>query len=157
MDNYLHVLEESLIKKNTILDQIYSCSKKQEQLLKDEDFSFENFDQIVEEKDGYVEELTKLDDGFETLYNRISVQLSENRAKYGQEISEMQKLIAGITEKSVEIQALEARNKASLEQMFRRKRDSLKVNRQSSKAAYDYYKSMNNGSIPVSQYMDQKN
>ena len=56
MDNYLHVLEESLIKKNTILDQIYSCSKKQEQLLKDEDFSFENFDQIVEEKDGYVEE-----------------------------------------------------------------------------------------------------
>lgn len=157
MDNYLHVLEESLIKKNTILDQIYSCSEKQEQLLKEEDFSFENFDQIVEEKDGYVEELTKLDDGFETLYNRVSTQLSENRAKYGQEISRMQKLIAGITEKSVGIQALEARNKASLEQMFQRKRDSLKVNRQSSKAAYDYYKNMNNGSIPVSQYMDQKN
>ena len=157
MDNYLHVLEESLIKKNTILDRIYSCSKKQEQLLKEEDFSFKNFDQIVEEKDGYVEELTKLDDGFETLYNRIGAQLSENRAKYGQEISRMQKFIADITEKSVEIQALEARNKASLERMFQRKRDSLKVNRQSSKAAYDYYKNMNNGSIPVSQYMDQKN
>ena len=66
----------------------------------------------------------------------------------------MQELISEITEKSVSIQAQEARNKGMIENYFARERGQLRQSRQVSKAAYGYYKSMSNG--VSSQLLDQK-
>ena len=81
MSNYLTVLEESLMKKNAILDSIQEASRKQNELLKCEKLDLERFDELVEEKDGYLKELEKLDEGFEILYDKVKQELLENKAE----------------------------------------------------------------------------
>lgn len=157
MDKYLQILEESLIKKDGLLNKILACSKRQEELLREERLDFEQFDDLVNEKDGYVDELVRLDEGFENLYANVSAELNKNRALYKNEIGRMQKSIAGITEKSVEIQALEARNKSALEKCFKKERSNLRTGRQSSAAAYNYYRNMSYGNVPGSSILDEKN
>ena len=61
-----------------------------------------------------------------------------------------------MTEESVGIQAQEARNKKLVEDYFRRERNSLNRNRKSSKAAYDYYKSMSQTNVVQPRFMDNK-
>ena len=72
MEKYLQILEESLIKKDGLLNKILTCSKRQEELLREERLDFEQFDDLVNEKDGYVDELVRLDEGFENLYANVS-------------------------------------------------------------------------------------
>ena len=157
MQKYLQILEESLKKKNALLDKILASSKKQEVLLNDEKLKLEEFDTLVDEKDQFVDELTKLDEGFETLFQNVKAELDGNKSLYKEEIGRMQKQITDITEKSVQIQALEARNKVALENHFRKERNSLRTGRQSSTAAYNYYKNMSYGNIPAPSVLDEKN
>jgi hypothetical protein len=154
MENYLEILADSLRKKSEVLDEIIQYNNKQENLLKQERVSLEEIDANMELKDGLIQKLTSLDDGFETLYERIKGQLLAQKDQYKMQIRQMQELISGITEKSVSIQAQEARNKQMIESYFARERGQLRQNRQVSKAAYGYYKSMSNG--VSSQLMDQK-
>lgn len=162
--NYLDVLEESLLKKIKVLDKISDYNVKQEQLFKTigngqdavSNPDFEQFDKYVQEKDELIQELTKLDNGFETLYNRIAEQLKQNRSQYSEKIKKLQELIGQITEKSVRIQAQEARNKELVEKYFKDVRSGIKQGRRSSKAAYDYYKNMNRTNVIPPQFMDTK-
>ncbi len=154
MENYLEILADSLRKKSEVLDEIIQYNNKQENLLKQERVSLEEIDANMELKDGLIQKLTSLDDGFETLYERIKGQLLAQKDQYKVQIRQMQELISGITEKSVSIQAQEARNKGMIENYFARERGQLRQSRQVSKAAYGYYKSMSNG--VSSQLLDQK-
>ena len=110
MENYLQVLEESLYKKLDVLGRIESLCARQEQILSSESVSEEAFDDSIEEKGVLIDELTKLDEGFETLYGHIKEQLMAGREKYKPQINALQKKIAEVTEKSVAIRAQEARN-----------------------------------------------
>lgn len=157
MEKYLQILEESLIKKEGLLNEILACSKRQEKLLCEERLDFEQFDELVNKKDGYVDELVRLDEGFEKLYANVSTQLNKNRDLYKNEISRMQKSITGITEKSIQIQALEARNKSALEKCFMKERSNLRTGRQSSAAAYNYYRNMSYGNVSGASILDEKN
>ena len=154
MENYLEILADSLRKKSEVLDEIIQYNNKQENLLKQERVSLEEIDANMELKDGLIQKLTSLDDGFETLYERIKGQLLAQKDQHKVQIRQMQELISGITEKSVSIQAQEARNKGMIENYFARERGQLRQSRQVSKAAYGYYKSMSNG--VSSQLLDQK-
>lgn len=156
MDNYLTILQESLEKKIVILDSLYQYCEQQENLLKREKLSLEEYDSIVDEKDKLIEQLTKLDEGFETVYGHVKDQLLNNKEMYKPQISIIQKLIATITEKSMSIQSKEARNKVLVEQHFKNIRQSMHANVKSTKAAYNYYKNTNNMGYETSQFMDQK-
>lgn len=156
MENYLSVLEDSLGRKAVVLDDIMALSEEQEKLLKQEKLDLEAFDELIDKKDALAEELTRLDDGFEALYDRIKNQLQDNKEAYRAQITAMQKLIAKITEKTVSIQAKEERNKELLSKQLATLRQDMKQNRRTSKAAYDYYMNMGNAGAAMSQFMDQK-
>ena len=154
--NYLQILEDSLVKKSEVLDQIIAYNKEQEELLKKEDISLEELDENMAKKDEFIQSLLQLDEGFESLYEKIREQLLGNKALYAQQIRRLQELISSVTDKGVAIKAQEARNKQLVENYFAREKKQLRQGRQTSKAAYDYYKNMNNVNVVPPQIMDQK-
>lgn len=154
MENYLKILEESLVKKIKVLEQIEEVNKAQAELLSDDSFDAERFDKCVDEKDAMISELGQLDEGFESLYDRVREQLLQEKDKYTEQIKTLQKLIGVITDKSVSIQAQESRNKASVERHFTKQRKELGQGRKSSKVAYSYYQ--NKTGVVGSYFMDTK-
>ena len=101
LNSYLSILEDSLKKKLAVLEQIDEVSDVQTALLKEETFDLERFDATVNEKDAFIKQLSELDDGFETLYEKVREELLKDRRQYEQQIGRMQKLIGQITDKSV--------------------------------------------------------
>ncbi len=156
MENQLTILAESLEKKKQVLTRIQEYNKQQERVFTAEVVDMSGFDAAVEEKGRLIEELTKLDIGFEILYEKVAEQLQKNRAEYATEIQGIQQQITVITEMSMAIQAQEKRNKHLIEQYFARERSALQENRKSSKAAYDYYKKVNNVAHTPAQFVDSK-
>lgn len=156
LGSYLNILKESLEKKLDALGHIEEINAVQADLLKKEAFDMEAFDATVDEKDIYIKELSKLDEGFETLYDRIKAELLENRSKHSALIKQLQELIGQITDKSVSIQAQESRNKSMLESFFAKERQNLGQMRKSTKAAYGYYQNVGNGVAPDSYFVDKK-
>lgn len=156
IENYLTVLQESLKKKNAILDVIKQASQKQNELLKCEKLDMEQFDELVEEKDGYIRELEKLDEGFETVYHKVKQELQEKKQMYAPQIAKLQQLIGEITEKSVSIQAQESRNRDMVTAYFKNERKSLGQGRRSSKAAFGYYQNLNKANQEASRIVDLK-
>lgn len=156
MENYLDILEESLIKKSQVLDRVQCISQKQLELLDSAEMSLESYDKYVDEKAECIDALNRLDDGFEVLYQKIAGELQDNRQKYGEQIKRLQKLIAEVTEKSISIQALEARNKSRVEDYFRKEKKSIRTARMTSQAAMNYYQNMNNIKNVQAQFLDKK-
>ena len=157
MENSLRILSDSLDKKMDVLRRIQNYNWEQEKAFTEGRADLEAFDRAIQEKDALIEELMKLDDGFETLFERISGEIKEKKQAYAPQIAILQKKISEITELSVSIQAQEARNKKLVEEFFSKERSKLGNERKGSKAAYDYYKSMSGGGMNVSRFMDQKN
>ena len=156
MENQLTILADSLEKKIQVLTEIQEYNKRQEQVFSAEEVDMDGFDAAVEEKGKLIEKLSLLDSGFETMYEKLSVQLKDNREKYAAEIRALQEKITTITEMSVTIQAQEKRNKHLIEQFFAKERKELQQNRKTSKVAYDYYRRVNNASFVQPQIYDSK-
>ncbi len=156
MENYLNILEDSLREKLGVLEEISRYNQEQEALLKKPEVSLEELDDNMARKDELIDKLSGLDQGFETLYERIREQLLAGKDAYKAQIKKLQELISQVTEKGVSIQAQEARNKKLVERYFAGEKAQLKQGRQTSKAAYNYYKNMSNSNVMSSQYMDQK-
>lgn len=156
IDNYLRILEESLDRKAEVLDEIMEYNRAQEQLLRQENVSMDELDANMEQKDALIQKLAGLDEGFESLYERIREQLQENKDVYREQIKRLQGLIAQVTEKSVSVQAQEARNKKLVEDYFMAEKSQLRQGKKALKAAYGYYKSMSKSNVVESQFVDQK-
>ena len=152
----MDMLVECLEKKNQILDNLTAINKKQTALIQNEDFSLTEFDKCVDEKGILIDNILKLDSGFEGLYNKVGKTVADNPSAYKGQLSKMQKLITEITEKSVSVQAEEERNKALIESRFNREKSRIKSGRSSSKVAMDYYNSMNKLNHIDSQFWDKK-
>ena len=156
IENYLSILEDSLVKKKEVLRRILEVNEAQTEILKAESVDMEHFDQSVDEKDLYIKELTTLDEGFENLYDKVKQELIGNQTKYAIQIRKLQELISEITERSVSIQAQEERNRTLVEAFFRKERNSLGKSRKNSKAAYGYYQNMSRSAITESFFLDKK-
>ncbi len=155
-ENYLNILEESLEKKLQIMAEIQKYSLLQQEIFQSQEADLDKFDEYVDKKDRLLRELTALDEGFETLYGNVSRDLQDNRGKYAEQIRRLQELVTRVTESSVTIQAQEARNKKLVEEYFHRERKDIAKNRRSSKAAYDYYKSMSGSAVDTSWLYDSR-
>lgn len=155
-ENYIEIMIQSLTKKSQVLDKILELSKGQSAWLEDSALTPEEFEANVEKKSALIEELEGLDNGFEALYERVEGQLKENREQYREEIRTMQKLIGQITDKSVEIQTVEARNKEQVEARFSTIRKQIKQVKDSQKIVKEYYKNMQKMNYVDPQFMDNK-
>ena len=156
VSKYMDMLVECLEKKNQILDKLTELNKKQTNLIQDEDFSLSEFDKCVDEKGILIDNILKLDSGFEGLYNKVGKTVADNPSEYKEQLSKMQKLITQITEKSVSIQAEEERNKKLIESRFSREKSRIKSGRSQSRVALDYYNNMNKLNHVDSQFWDKK-
>ena len=154
--NYLQILQDSLVKKLNILMQIEAKSLEQADMLKLSNVSMEAIDANMDAKAKLIEQALALDEGFEHLYARIKAELVPQKEQYKQQIAEIQKLIAKVTEKSTSIQAIEARNKAEMEIYFSRQRKGLQSKRNAMSVASNYYQNMNKVKYVAPQFMDRK-
>lgn len=142
-DTYITALTESLEKKIKILEEIRVKNAEQYELAVTNPISYEALDKNAEEKGVLIYKLTKLDEGFETVYANVKDELNSNRDLYAERIKKMQELITRITELSTSIQAEETRNKSAIEKSFKSEREKIKSQRSGVKAIQSYTKAMN--------------
>lgn len=154
--NYVSIMVQSLEKKIDVLKKIQEASKVQMELLKQEDVDLEVWNDQTEQKGALIEELLALDEGFEQLYQRVREELDSDREAYQIEIVKMQTCIREITELSVDIQALEARNKELAQVQFSRMKKKTKTMIQSNKVATMYSNSMKKINLVDPQFLDRK-
>lgn len=144
MKRCLTILSDSLDKKIEVLKRIQDYNDAQEKAFTESEPDMDSFDKALEEKEKLIQEILQLDQGFETLYERVKAELDENRDAYRDQIKELQAKITVITELSNAVQAKEARNKKLIENYFANQRMGIKQSRQRARAAYGYQQSMLN-------------
>ena len=154
--NYLTLLEESLRRKLQVMEEIQKYNMRQQEIFQSGEVDIDKFDEYVAEKGVLIDKLTALDSGFEKLYAKVSEELQGSREQYADQIRTLQGLVTQVTDRSVDIQAQEARNKKLVEDFCRRERDGIKIGRKSTKAAIGYYKTMSKTAVVAPQFMDSK-
>ena len=98
MESQLTILSESLDRKLEVLQKIQEYNKRQEEVFSAEKVDIRQFDAAVEEKQHLIDEVVRLDDGFEILYEKLAKELEGNRQRYAAQIKEMQAKVAKVTE-----------------------------------------------------------
>lgn len=154
--NCVQILAQSLEKKSQVLDKIIEQGNLQETILKQDKFDMDAFDKSIDEQNRLIEELDKLDRGFESLYDRIREELLAHKEKYSAEIKRMKELIQQITDKVVIVNAAELRNKRMAENQFKKEKIAIQQSVSKSKVARDYYNSMNKLNCVAPQFYDSK-
>ena len=158
LSSSMDMLEESLIKKIDIMSKIEEENEKQKEILSDPDNVDETaFDGTVDKKGELIDKLISLDDGFQTLFDRVKEEVNANKDQYADQIRRMQDLIRDITARSASIEAAEHRNKRLAERYFDTARHKMNTSKQSSAVAFNYYRTMNNFKEIPPQFLDKKN
>lgn len=155
-ETYIQIMLQSLEKKSRVLDQIIQLNEQQKTVLESADSPVEDFDEIVEKKSALIEQMEQLDSGFEKLYDRVREELRTNKDTYKDQIRKMQDYIRAVTDKSVQIQTQEARNKELMTSKFARVKKQARQVRTNFKATSSYYQSMSRTSVIDPQFMDDK-
>ena len=153
---YIEIMLQSLRKKIQVLDEIIRLNQVQKEVLENEVSDPEDFDRTLESKSDCIDQLTQLDSGFEKLFERVKTEINLNKEQYKEQIRELQGMIRAITDKSMEIQTQETRNKDLMTLRFSRVKQQAKQVRANSKIANDYYKNMAKINYVEPQFMDNK-
>ena len=157
MENeYLDIMIQSLQKKAKVLDGILAKNQEQREILEREELDADALEKNMQEKSDLVDQINPLDEGFEELYARVKEVLDRERPKHTDEIAQMQRLIAEITEKSVSIQSGEARNRRLMETKFSQERKRALKKSMSSTVTRQYYQTMTKLNVVDAQFMDKK-
>ena len=153
---YVQALLDSLEQKSVVLERVMSLTLEQEQILITSPFDLEKFDGLCDEKDICIKQLEQLDQGFENVFARVREVLKEQKVSFQKEIQSMQVLIQKITEQSISLKALEAKNKVRFESQMRNQRNDIRSFRKSNETATNYYKNMANQHQGQSYFYDKK-
>ena len=136
---------ESLTKKSDLLDKLIRKNEAQHECVAGKGFDeidWDEFNLLVEEKQTAIDRILKMDEGFQSLYDRVKEQLNEDKDKYTDKIKEIQRLIAIITEQGVKITTGEERNRKIIEKVFGNRKKEIKRTRNSLKVANSYAQTM---------------
>ena len=155
-NQYIAIMLQSLQKKEKVLNSIIQINKRQKEELENPSLDPDDFDKTVEEKSELIEQLELLDNGFEKLYEKVREELQANKDLYKEEILQMQNSIRALTEKSMEIQTQEARNKQLMEQKFASVKKQVREIRSSQKVVNQYYKNMMKKGYVEPHFLDNK-
>ncbi len=158
-NSYVKILIDSLKDKNELLDEVAAEDASQAEILRSEEPDLEALQKSQERIGELAVRLDKLNEGFESVYDRVRGDLQGDKDKYRDEILLMQELITDITGKAVKIEAEQNRNKAAAERAFKNKRSSLKDQRNAVQKINMYANQMHNV-IPKGQmdaaFLDKK-
>ena len=156
--SYLDMMEESLQQKIDVLQKIEAVNEQQKLLLDASgEFDEESFDKTLADKSELIGQVEKLNDGFQSLYDRVKEELDRNKDNYKEQILELKNLIRQITDLSNSIEAGEKRNRILADVHFQSSKDRINQGRKSSSAALNYYLTMNKSNITPPQFYDSKN
>ena len=155
-EDYVSILKESLEKKVEILKEIRVKNAEQGRILTDPNADPDDFSENIEAKGALVDEIIKLDDGFEIVFEKVSEELQENRQSYRDEIVRMKELITEITDLTAEVEREEQQNKGLAEKKFADVRAQVKKVRKSQTAVTNYYHNMMKTNYDDPQFMDRK-
>ena len=155
--DYITILEESLEKKIKTLDRLIELNKMQYDSVQGETIDDELFNESISEKEKCIDSIQELDKGFEMVYEHVREELMNNKDAYVDKIDGLKKLISEITEKSMEVQLGEKRNEQAVMKALNNERKNIKQTKVTTRAAADYYKSMNKMNYVDPQFLDKKN
>ena len=155
-NHYVQVLIDTIHKKEEVLHQILEITRQQEQLSKRNTYASEEMEAAMNEKEILIARLNYLDDGFESVYDRIRSELRNHIEGYRQEIGKLQDAIRRCTELGNEIQILEERNRNRFSMLFSNARSQYTTSKTQANAAQSYHKMMNNSKIADAYFVDHK-
>lgn len=141
---YLNIMIDTLKKKEVLLNELKEITVKQALILEEDDFDADGFDSSIDGKQSKIDELLKLDEGFMEMYDKVKDTLVVDSKEYASEIEQAKTLIKRQTDLSVELQALEEKNRIKLSVHLSKGRQKGKDFRTSSRTAAAYYKNMSN-------------
>lgn len=149
---YVDMMVDSLERKKRILSLLLAQTREQESLLRDEEMDPDRFREIVDEKEEQIDELNKLDEGFDRLFQSVEREIQSNRALYKTQIQKMQKLIGEVSEMGIQIQALEHQNSGHFKVYLANQRKNIREFHLNNKTASSYYQNMANVHKPEDSY-----
>src|SRR5574344_4937 len=122
LKGYINILLETLSKKNAILMEIVDISKKQAELINGDNFDNDAFIETISVKQGQIEKLNQLDEGFDSVYARAKESMANNKKDFKFEIIKLQELIKTGVDLSMQIKTLENRNQTGLQRVLSQNR-----------------------------------
>lgn len=155
-DTYITIMRESLERKKKYLDEILMMTKQQEKIAKEKKFDEDAFGDLIDKKEVLIENIEQIDKGFTSVYDRIRVDVLDNKELYHDQLVSIQNLIRDCVDLGMKIEALEERNRMALEKVFSIGFKGVKHAKQSKQVANKYYKSMANGNVNDSMLYDRK-
>jgi hypothetical protein len=153
---YVKILIDSLQKKKQVLHNIFEITTQQSSLLEDSDFDLDAFNATIDEKQDLINLLDQIDNGFEQVYERLKDDFAQNKHLYQSHITQMQSYISEITDYSVNLQAMEEKNRMKLQTCLSGQRKQIKNMKVSNNTAASYYKNMANQHQGQSYFLDKK-
>lgn len=159
MDDYVQIMVESLKKKSELLDRIIDKNKAQTVCIEGkeyEEINWDTFNVLMTEKEFLIDRINTMDEGFQSLFDRVKMQLEEDKEKYAESIRQMQKLVGEVTDKGVEIRTGEERNRAMIEKIVGGQKKLIRKSRNSLKVAQSYVQTMQGGAAMDMNLMDKK-
>ncbi len=156
MEQYLLAMLKSLDEKSSVLQELLKKTARQGELVEEEAVDWDAFDRLVDEKDELIDRLDKLDDGFQIVFDRIKDELAEKKSAYPEQIKEMQRRIAGVTEMATRLISAEADNRERINRRFTAEKKKINMNKTTFRVAASYYNNMNQINLIDPQLMDKK-
>ncbi|MGN6710160.1 hypothetical protein [Anaerocolumna jejuensis] len=153
---YIKILQDTLVKKNQILDELLLLTVQQEMILDNSIMDYEKFETCISQKEVLINQLNQLDDGFEALYERIRVELPELNEDSKGLILDMQNFIKDIMMKSTKLQALEHKNKLKLDLFLTSQKREIRTMKMNNKTTTSYYGNMSGQNLNNSFFFDKK-
>lgn len=154
--NYVQVLIDTIHKKEETLRKILEITRQQEELSKRPTYASEEMEATMNEKEIQISRLNYLDDGFESVYDRIRSELRNHKEEYRQEILQLQDAIRICTELGNEIRILEERNRNRFSTLFSNARMQYTASKTQANVAQSYHKMMNHSKIADAFFVDHK-
>lgn len=139
---YMKILINTLEKKLFFLDGIMHETLIQEEILNEAQFDIEKYQASFDVKEDIIKNIFELDQGFDSIYDRIKEEITNNKSAYKEDIIKLQELINELTVISIKLQTLERKNKTKMELYFSRQKSEIKRMKISNKTALGYYKNM---------------
>ncbi|MCR5420657.1 MAG: hypothetical protein K6E98_06615 [Lachnospiraceae bacterium] len=159
--NYLQIMIDGLTKKREYLDRIAVKNTAQYDCIRGrlyEEIDWTAFDVLVTEKEISINRINEIDEAFTKIYNRVKDEVKANKDKYREQLLKLQEIITELTDKGVQIQAAEERNRQIIDNIFKKTRQEIKKQRSGISAANKYYATMNNSVVRAAEVsiLDEK-
>lgn len=144
MSVYVSALQESLKNKYEVLQKIYEETERQRKAVSTETLDIDEFEKAVQEKEELIERIQSLDEGFNSIFAKISDALHQQKQQFKPQILEMQNMLRTMTDLGVKIQALEQKNRNRFESLVVEKRQEVRDFQKNNRTANTYNQHMAN-------------